>query len=480
MPGDRLAVVADLARAKQRGKIDTTADDMQRPVEYSDDALALAFTQAHGDRWRYVHAWGKWFLWTGSVWQEDRTLRHFDLARAVCRSAAERAAKMPGVKNDKREKIADSIRSSRTTAAVVTLARADRVHACNVEQWDSDPWLLNTPAGEVDLQSGVLKPHRAESYCTKQTAVGPDGGNCDTWLRFLDRVTGRNDELIAYLQRVCGYALVGVVREHALVFLYGLGANGKSTFINTVAAILGSYAQTAPMDTFTETPGASHPTELAMLRGARLVTATETEDGRRWAEARIKELTGGDKIAARFMRQDFFEFVPQFTLVISGNHKPSLRSVGEAMRRRLHLVPFTQTIPAAERDSTLPDRLREEWPAILSWMVRGCLEWQAMGLSPPEMVREATDEYLDAEDTLGIWLQEATERDPNAVEATAELHKAYQKWAERAGERFLGTKRFSQALEERGFQKTRTAALRGFLGLRLVAPAKPAAEKGGE
>jgi putative DNA primase/helicase len=283
-------------------------------------------------------------------------------------------------------------------------------------------------------------------------------------LRFLARVTGDDPELIAYLQRLCGYALVGEVVEHALIFLYGLGANGKSTFVNTLAGILGNYGQTAPMDTFTETNGSQHPTDLAMLRGARLVTATETEDGKRWASAKIKVLTGGDKIAARFMRQDFFEFKPQFTLVISGNHKPGLRSVDEAMRRRMHLVPFTQTIPAAERDSGLPAKLQAEWPGILTWMIEGCLAWQRTGLNPPQAVTAATEDYLATEDVMSQWLDEATERDVNSFEQTTALHDDYRAWAERAGEKFLGVKRFSQALEDRGLVRGRKSSGKGFTG----------------
>ena len=186
-----------------------------------------------------------------------------------------------------------------------------------------------------------------------------------------------------------GYALTGSTQEAALFFLYGTGANGKTVFCNTVSGIHAAYAAVAPMETFIATKGERHPTDLAGLRGARLVTAVETEEGRHWNEAKIKALTGGDKIAARFMRQDFFEFVPQFKLVIAGNHKTGLRSINEAIRRRFNLVPFTVKIPEDERDERLTEKLRAEWPGILQWMIDGCLDWQADGLRPPEAVREA-------------------------------------------------------------------------------------------
>ena len=175
---------------------------------------------------------------------------------------------------------------------------------------------------------------------------------------------------------MCGYALTGITREHALFFLYGTGANGKSVFLNTVSGIMADYATTAPIETFIASRDERHPTDIAGLQGARLVTAFETEDGRRWAESKLKALTGGDRVAARFMRQDFFEFVPQFKLLIAGNHKPRLRAVDEAMRRRFNLVPFTVTIPEPERDKDLAEKLRDEWPGILRWMVERCLAWQ--------------------------------------------------------------------------------------------------------
>lgn len=443
------------------------SEDAQLPAGFSDDALATRYADTYHLDTRYVSAWGQWFTYTGSVWQQDKTLIPLERARQTCRDACEDLLCMDHLPDAKRERVMKEQRSARTVQAVLALARADRRLAGTVDMWDADPWTLNTPAGEVDLRTGEIHPHRAGSFCSKITAAAPGDAPCPTWHKFLARVTGDDTELQAYLQRLCGYALIGEVIEHALVFLYGLGANGKSTFVNTLAGIMGSYAQTAPMDTFTETSGNQHPTDLAMLRGSRLVTATETEDGRRWAAAKIKVLTGGDTIAARFMRQDFFEFKPQFTLIISGNHKPGLRSVDEAMRRRMHLVPFTQTIPAHERDPDLPKALQAEWPGILRWMVDGCLAWQKTGLQPPTVVSAATEDYLAAEDVMGQWLDEASTADVNAFEHTTALHNDYREWAERAGEKFMGAKRFGQALEDRGLIRSRRNTGKGFTGRRL-------------
>jgi putative DNA primase/helicase len=347
------------------------AGPVTRPPAFSDEALALRFAALHAGDLRFIAAWNKWLIWTGSRWRFDDTLHAFDLARYVCREAAREC-------NDRNSA---SIASARTRGAVEHLARSDRRIAATVDQWDADPWMLNTPDGVIDLRTGRARPHRSEDYMTKSTAVGP-GGRCPLFLAFLDRITGGDGELVGYLRRVLGYGLTGLTREHALFFGYGTGANGKSVLLSTVSGALGDYHRTAPIEAFIATNGDRIPNDIAGLRGARLVTATETEDGRGWAEAKIKILTGGDKTSARFMRAEWFEFLPAFKLVIAGNHKPSLRSVDEAIRRRFHLIPFAVTIPPEERDGELTEKLRAEWPGILSWMIAGALEWQAGGLRP--------------------------------------------------------------------------------------------------
>jgi putative DNA primase/helicase len=348
----------DIARtrgpAALRKMIDKGA--VTRPPAFSEEALAWRFAERHGDAWRFVAVWNKWLSYDGMHWRIDETLEVFHLVRQICREAASEC---------RGKGLAKSIASAGTVAAVERLARSDRRLAATAEQWDQDLWALNTPAGVVDLRTGADRPHRAADYMTRLAGTGPDPG-CPTaaWLKFLDRVCGQNAELIAFLQRVAGYSLTGSTAEHALFFLFGTGANGKSTFVNALTSAWGDYHKTSPIETFTASNSDRHPTDLAGLRGARLVTSVETEEGRRWAESKIKSLTGGDRIAARFMRQDFFEFTPTFKLVVAGNHKPGLRSVDEAIRRRFHLVPFTVTIPVDERDEKLGETLKAELPGI--------------------------------------------------------------------------------------------------------------------
>ena len=230
-----------------------------------------------------------------------------------------------------------------TAAAVERFAQADRAFAVTSAIWDRDPMLLGTPGGVVDLRTGELRPAAQGDFITKLTAVAPaETADCPLWLQFLKEATGDDEKLIRFLQQWAGYCLTGDTREHALLFVYGPGGNGKSVWLNTIAGILADYAKNAAMETFTASQNDRHPTDLAMLKGARMVCASETEEGRAWAEVRIKQLTGGDTISARFMRQDFFEFRPQFKLTVIGNHKPLLRNVDDAAKRRFNVVPFTR------------------------------------------------------------------------------------------------------------------------------------------
>jgi putative DNA primase/helicase len=425
---------------------------------FSDEALALQFAERHADNLRYVPAWNRWLLWDGKRWVPDEKLKVFTLVRDLCREAANEA-------NDRR---AIAIASRKTVAAVEQMSRADQRLVLTIDDLDADPWTLNTPAGVLDLRTGNLRPHSPDDKLTKITGVAPDKACAvPVWEAFLARVTDNLPELIAFLKRVAGYALTGLTREHALFFLYGCGANGKSTLINVLIDCLGDYHKTAPIETFTASSAERHPTDLASLRGARLVTAVETEEGRRWAESKIKALTGGDRISARFMRQDFFEYSPQFKLLLAGNHKPGLRSVDEAIRRRFNLIPFTITIPPEERDPDLPTKLKAELPGIMAWIVEGCLEWQRIGLAPPKVVTDATDAYLEGEDAISTWMEECGTRDPHAWEARSKLWTSWVEWAGKSGEHVGSQRQFHARLEGKLEPKRSSDGTRGWRGFRL-------------
>jgi putative DNA primase/helicase len=452
--------IARLAALQESGELPPTAED----------SIALLFAERHEREVRYVALWGRWLAFDGTRWNFDDTLHVFDRARTICREIA--------VAGDKP---VSAIASAKTVAAVERLAKADRRLAAANEQWDANQWLLNTEAGEgvatFDLRTSIGRAPDPLDYITKKTAChcAPRGTPHPLWTKFLDRVTNRNTELQSFLQRWCGYCCTGCTTEHVFVFAWGTGANGKSTFINTIRGILGDYATIADMSTFLASNSERHPTDLAKLRGARLVVAIETQKGRRWDETKIKALTGGDKITARFMRQDFFDYTPSFKLFVSGNHKPWLTSVDEAIRRRLLLVPFIVQIPLAERDKDLADKLRAEWPAILRWMLDGCLAWQRLGLAPPKIVLDATEDYFADQDTMGQWLDDCTEDKRNTLGGdlvftrTADLFASWKTWCEAHNIIKPGSEQnFSSALRDKSFEKDRnTAGQMGFQGITL-------------
>lgn len=432
----------------------------------SEDAIALAYVHDHHHELRYVAEIGKWFRWDGTRWASDRTVAAFDMIRPYLR----RAAALLGKSQQRGAARAVMV------AGVEKLARSDRRVAAVPEDFDVDIWALNTPGGIVDLHTGDLRPCDPAAMCSKATAVAPapPGTDAPRWKQFLSEITDRDDALIAFLARMCGYMLTGSTQEHALFFGWGDGANGKSVFVGTVRGMMGDYAVTTPAETFLASRYERHPTELADLRGARLVVASEINHDQKWNESRIKAVTGGDPVKARFMRQDFFQFEPQFKPLIVGNNQPSLESVDEAIRRRMCLLPFDVVIPPDQRDKNLTDKLREEWPAILRWAIDGCLEWHGKGLAPPPRVIEATKEYLTAEDLIEQWLRECCTRDPSAFSSSTDLFLSWDSWAESNHAPRSSQKAFVQELKrkQRGLTYDRRSTARGFQGVALAQAAR--------
>jgi putative DNA primase/helicase len=427
----------------------------------SEDSAALAFREKHSGKLLFCHDAGCWFVWTGYQWRRERTGLAFEWTRQHVRELT----------LDQPPSIQQKCNKTSFAGGVEKFSRTERAFAAQSADWDADPFMVGTPSGTVDLRTGKVSAPRPEDRITRLTQAGPaDTADCPTWLRFLKDSTGDDKELIHFLQQWCGYCLTGVTREHALVFVYGGGGNGKSVFMNTISGILGEYTTTAAMDTFTASRGDKHPTDLARLKGARLVTASETEKGHAWAEARIKSLTGGDKIAARFMRQNFFEFLPQFKLVVIGNHKPVLHNVDDAARRRFNIVPFIKKPEKPDRD--LESKLQQEWPAILRWMIDGCIDWQKNGLVRPASVKETTEKYFSDQDLLGQWLAEKCNfkaGDDTKSDYVGALFDSWVKYCMDAGEPAGTKKAFSEALSSRGFNSTRgTGGVRMFNGLRLI------------
>ncbi len=425
-----------------------------------EDQAAIDFAKLYKGKLRFCHDAGAWFIWDTSVWRQDRKRLAFHYAREHARDLSKNA-------EERVQYIA-----SRTSFAdgVERFARSDPVFAVTSADWDTDPMLLGTPDGTVDLRTGILRQADPAEGITKSTVTAPLATvDCPRWLAFLDEAAGGDEEFVRFLQQWAGYCLTGSTQEHALIFVYGAGGEGKSTFLNTIAYVLHDYATTAPMETFTSTKTDKHPTDLAGLRGARFVCASETEEGRAWAEARIKSMTGGDPITARFMRRDFFTYVPQFKLAIMGNHRPALLNVDDAMRRRLNIVPFVRK--PARPDPLLGEILKAEAPGILRWMIDGCLDWQKNGLVRPAIVKAETDEYFSAQDTFGDWLAERCDAEPGNKWKTAtsgDLYRSWSAYAYHAGESAQTHKAFAERMLRAGFRNRKGAnGVRLYDGVRL-------------
>lgn len=346
-----------------------------------------------------------------------------------------------------------------TAASIIVNLRSASQIGLHPEDMDADPYLLATPEGVVDLKTGKMLEAARDSHCTKKTLVAPASGPCPIWQSVISRAARGDSSMLGYLQRWFGYILTGDTREEALLFIHGPGGSGKSKPILAIAEILGDYAKASNMEAFTAKQHSDHSTEIAKLAGARMVTATETDAGSRWNEPRIKALTGRDKVAARFMRRDEFEFMPTFKIVIVGNHRPGLKTVGEDMRRRLHLVEFPDVIPEEERDRGLPEKLQAEYPQILHWMIEGCLAWQEMGLGKPERVAVDTDAYFQAIDVLGGWIDDCVERVQGVSAKVSDCYKSYCQHVKERGEYEPSMTRFSEDMQARGFETFKSSVM---------------------
>ncbi|MCA1716262.1 MAG: phage/plasmid primase, P4 family [Actinobacteria bacterium] len=397
---------------------------------------------------RYCYPWGRWLVWTGRNWLVDDRGEVLKRAKAtVSRIYQEAAAARDEETRKALAKHAMSSESERKIKAMVELAKPEV--SILPEELDADPWKLNVLNGTIDLRSGKLLEHNRADLVTKIAPVeyGPMAA-APHWEEVLERVLPSED-VRGFFKRLCGYALTGDVSEHVLPVLYGTGANGKSTVLNALLEALGDYGIQAAPDLLISKRGA-HPTELADLFGMRLVASIEVEDGRRFAESLVKQLTGGDRVRARRMRQDFWEFDPTHTVFLATNHKPEVRGTDNAIWRRIRLIPFTETIPPEEQDKKLPEKLRAELPGILAWTVEGCLEWRLDGLRAPEEVRQATGEYREEMDVLGAFLDECCKLGPEENVSARELYEAYAQWCTDTGEQQETQRKFGRRLTERG------------------------------
>lgn len=423
---------------------------------------AERLVRSHGDSLRYCHPWKRWLVFDGRRWETDNTGAPRRRAKATVRAIYGEAA--VAAKEDDRKALGrwavESEKRDRINA-MLSLAEAEASIPILPDHMDVDPWLFNCANGTIELRSGRLKPHDRLDYLTKMSPVPFDpAATCPLWLGTLDLFFASNFDLIEYFQKICGYAMCGVVTEQIMPIAYGKGANGKSTMLNTIMDVFGrDYAMKAPPDMLMAKLTDSHPTDRADLFRKRLVVAIETEAGRDLNETMTKELTGSDKIRARRMREDFWEFDPTHTLLLATNHKPQIRGSDDGIWRRLKLIPFQVSRKGKAADKDMPNKLKAEFPGILAWCVEGCLKWQRDGLDEPGEVAKASAEYRSQQDVIGGFLDAETIQNVQLRVKAGDLFARYQEWCRVSNEPAMSMMKFGFAIEERDIVKTRSGGI---------------------
>ena len=427
------------------------------PIHQTDLGNARRFTGRHGTLVRYVAAWGKWLLWDGTRWLKDETDAVQRLGKETVAALYKEAAETDD--DSERKDLAKwALRSESETRlrAMLSLAESEQGVALAGNDLDRNGWLLNARNGTVDLRTGLLLAHEPTHLLTMRAEANYDASaTCDAWDRFLDQTFAGDADLIGYVQRAVGYSLTQEMGEQCAFVMHGGGANGKSTFVDTMTRLLADYAMTTPTETLMVKSGSHIPSDVARLVGARFVAASEASDGRRLDEELVKRITGGDRMAARFMNHDWFEFYPVLKLWLAVNHKPTIRGTDLGIWRRIHLIPFAVTVPPDKQDRALVKKLLAEAPGILAWAVRGCLSWQKIGLKPPQVVLDATAAYRSEMDTIGRFLEECCTVAKGAQASAKMLYEAYKLWCGENGEREQTQNRLGATLGERGYLRER-------------------------
>ncbi len=410
----------------------------------------------HGRDLRFCPKWNKWVFWDGNRWRIDET-------GEVERRAKETVVAIRNVRHAKQSQSASRIRG------MIFLARTEPGIPIGVDELDRDPNLFNCLNGTLDLRTGQLRDSRREDLLTKLARVNYNPkATCPIFEEFLARIMGNNEELIAYVQRCFGYALTGAVSEKAVFILHGSGDNGKTTLLEAIRHVLGDYAGQIPIESLmTRRSDGGVPNDIAGLNGRRFVTSSEGEQGKALAEAKLKLITGMGKLTARYLFQEYFEFDPTFKLFIDSNHKPEVRGTDNAIWNRLKLIPFNVSIPKAEQDKHLLEKLRTEAPGILAWAVRGCLEWQRNGLGEPSCVEAASKAYREEMDTVAEFVESECVLEAGLHATSDAIHSAYFLWCQEAGAEPLGKKVVGTRLHEMGLESGKVGGQRAWKGIGL-------------
>jgi putative DNA primase/helicase len=440
------------------GMTDTSERDEQGPINRTDVGNAIRLVRKFGADIRYCFAWEKWLVWDGTRWKIDDVAALVRMAKETARDILFEAAEAVE-KEDRLALIKWSLasESSGRIKSMIELAQSEIGIPVQVDDLNANPFSLNLKNGTLDLLTGEMRAHRREDLITKICpAVYDPTEKGYVFDEFLQTIFKGDSTLIEFIRRAVGYSLTGDVKEQALFMCYGIGANGKSTFLDIITELMGDYAQSLPMQSLMmKYNDGGVPNDIAKLTGARFVGAVETDEGKRLSESLIKQLTGGDRISARFMRAEFFDFKPSFKIWMGVNHRPVITGTDYGIWRRVKLIPFDVVIPESERDTELPDKLRAEMSGILNWALAGCLEWGNRGLQIPDCVKLATEEYRHDMDKLADFIQERCNVGDAFRARSSELYQAYKQWTEQEGARALDSKKFKLQMLERGFTAVR-------------------------
>jgi len=426
-------------------------------LQFTDTTNAYRLLTEHGKDIRYNAVWKKWLVWDGTHWSLDDGYLIHDRGLKMIRGIYEELLKTADYRDRLDiEKHAMQSESARRRKALIEVASWIPELNVKTDDLDKDPWLLNVRNGTIDLRTGELREQRHEDLITKCANVDYDkNADCPVWRKFLMEIMNYNNDLIHFIQNAVGWAITGDTSEQTMFILFGTGANGKSTFLNTIMSLLGEYASATPTQTFMKKQGEQMTNDLARLRGARFVTTTETEQGRRLSEPLIKQITGNDRITARFLYGEFFNFVPTFKIFMATNHKPVIKGTDHGIWRRIKLIPFTTRIEEEKQDKHLEQKLMKESSGILNWLLEGARRWNKEGLKPPRIIINATAEYRAEMDVIGDFIKERCELKPGVNIRARELFKCYQDWCDENNERACSERFFGLRLKEIGIEQRR-------------------------
>jgi len=439
-------------------------------IQFTDATNAARLVREHGRDIRYNSAWKKWIVWNGRYWQTDESgaLVHekgLDMVRNIYDELLKTDDYRERIEIEKYGMLSESVRRRE---AFVKAAQWNSALNIKSDDLDPDPWLLNVQNGTINVLTGEFREHRQEEMITKIGNVEYDPkADCPLWKSFIREIMNYKSDLVNFLQTAAGWSLTGNIEEQTMFILYGSGANGKTTFLNTISYLLGDYAIATPTESFMKKNADQNTNDIARLRGTRFVTTTEAEQGRRLSEPLIKKITGNDQMTARFLYGEYFNFTPTFKIFMATNHKPVIKGTDHGIWRRIKLIPFTTTIPEEKQDKSLEVKLKQEASGILNWLLEGTARWRREGLKAPAIILNATDEYRGEMDVIGNFLKERCVQGKERMIRIRELYKAYTDWCDDNKEHAVSERFFTMRLKEMGYEQCRTAEARFWSGLGL-------------